>query len=90
MDWCVINWCQAEGSCVLWMMDWMGLWMKYRVGFWVEFRMVFMMMRGAGRGKLVVGYGVVVHLVVRSLWKWSRKDWKECRLVGHRVYCLRT
>ena len=71
-------------------MDWMRLWMKNRMGFWVEFRMVFMMMRGAGRGKLVVGYGVVVHLVVRSLWKWSWKDWKEGGLVCHRVYRLRT
>ena len=52
MDWCVINWCQAVGSSVFWVMDWMRLWMKYRVGFWMEFwmefRMVFWMMRGAG------------------------------------------
>ena len=69
-------------------MDWMRLWLKYRMGFWVEIRMVFQMMWGAGRGKLIVGYGVVVHLVVRSLWEWSRKDWKECGLVSHRVYRL--
>ena len=71
-------------------MDWMRLWLKYRMGFWVEIRMVFQMMWGAGRGKLIVGYGVVVHLVMRSLWKWSRKDWKECGLVSHRVHRLRT
>ena len=27
---------------------------------------------------------------MRSLWKWSRKDWKECGLVSHGVYRLRT
>lgn len=48
VDWCVIDWCQAVGSSVLWMMDWMRLWMKGRVRLWVEFRMLFWMMRGTG------------------------------------------
>merc|ERR1740123_3008475 len=68
----------------------MRLWMKGMVGFKVGFRMVFWMMRGAGRRKLIVGYGVVVHPVVRPLWKWSRKDWKEGGLVSHRVNRLST
>ena len=39
---------------------------------------------------MIIGNGVVVHLVVCPLWKWGGKDWQEGGLVRHRVNRLRT
>ena len=39
---------------------------------------------------MIIGNGVVVHLVVWPLWKWGGKDWQEGGLVRHRVNRLRT